>query len=485
MEPNLQNLFSCILDIREFDVLYRSRVMIDADIRVSFWYKVTFKEQFIHKLEIIEQMNDRPDFVIMAFDIECSKAPLKFPDAKVDEVMMISYVVNGDGFLITNREFVSEDIDDFEYTPNEAFRTNITVYNEPDEKSVLIKFLEHIKEVKPFIITTFNGDRFDFPFIETRMLRHGINMEREVGIANRGEEYSGNYIIHMDCFPWVERDSYLPQGSHGLKAVTKAKLHYDPIEVDPEEMVDFARDKPDVLCQYSVSDAVATYYLYMKHIHDFIFALCTIIPFGPDDVLRRGSGTLCENLLMAEAFVKQIIFPNKVASDNEKFYNGHFLESETYIGGRVECMHNGVYRSDLETEFNIDPKAYDELIQGAADVVKFFVTQETGKTVEEVTNFDQITSQIVEKLSKFAFAEKNKIVTKPLIYHVDVAAMYPNIILTNRLQPVSIVNEKMYHLFNLAVLDVYTTTKTTTAKDGWTGNGREIIIHLTEVNMSA
>ncbi len=30
----------------------------------------------------------------------------------------------------------------------------------------------------------------------------------------------------------------------------------------------------------------------------------------------------------------------------------------------------------------------------------------------------------------------------PLIYHIDVAAMYPNIILTNRLQPVAIVDDK-------------------------------------------
>ena len=35
------------------------------------------------------------------------------------------------------------------------------------------------------------------------------------------------------------------------------------------------------------------------------------------------------------------------------------------------------------------------------------------------------------------------LVTTPLIYHVDVGAMYPNIILTNRLQPTSIVNEQI------------------------------------------
>jgi len=82
------------------------------------------------------------------------------------------------------------------------------------------------------------------------------------------------------------------------QAVTRAKLGYDPLELDPEDMVKFAATKPQVLASYSVSDAVATYYLYMKYVHPFIFALCTIIPMCPDDVLRKGSGTLCEQLLM-------------------------------------------------------------------------------------------------------------------------------------------------------------------------------------------
>ena len=43
-------------------------------------------------------------------------------------------------------------------------------------------------------------------------------------------------------------------------------------------------ESPQVLANYSVSDAVATYYLYMKYVHPFIFALCTIIPLEPDEV---------------------------------------------------------------------------------------------------------------------------------------------------------------------------------------------------------
>lgn len=83
-----------------------------------------------------------------------------------------------------------------------------------------------------------------------------------------------------------------------MQAVTKAKLGYDPVEVDPEDMVPLAQTQPQAMASYSVSDAVATYYLYMTYIHPFIFSLATIIPLPPDDVLRKGSGTLCEHLLM-------------------------------------------------------------------------------------------------------------------------------------------------------------------------------------------
>ena len=47
------------------------------------------------------------------------------------------------------------------------------------------------------------------------------------------------------------------------QAVTKAKLGYDPVEVDPEEMMQMAREQPQRMASYSVSDAVSTYYLYM------------------------------------------------------------------------------------------------------------------------------------------------------------------------------------------------------------------------------
>lgn len=56
-------------------------------------------------------------------------------------------------------------------------------------------------------------------------------------------------VLHWSrivCSRWVKRDSYLPQGSHNLKAVAKAKLRYDPVEIDPEDMCRLASEQPQV-----------------------------------------------------------------------------------------------------------------------------------------------------------------------------------------------------------------------------------------------
>lgn len=50
--------------------------------------------------------------------------------------------------------------------------------------------------------------------------------------------------------------------------------------------------------------------------------------------------------------------PNKHLSASETMYKGHLLESETYIGGKVEALESGVFRSDLATTFRVKPTAY-------------------------------------------------------------------------------------------------------------------------------
>uniref|UniRef100_J3LD65 DNA polymerase epsilon catalytic subunit n=1 Tax=Oryza brachyantha TaxID=4533 RepID=J3LD65_ORYBR len=438
-----QDYINCIIDLREYDVPYHVRFAIDKDVRCGQWYDVSVSSSdvLLHRREDLLQ---RAEVHVCAFDIETTKLPLKFPDAEYDTVMMISYMIDGQGYLIINREVtecVGEDIEDLEYTPKPEFEGQFRVKNVANELDLLKAWFSHMQEVKPGIYVTYNGDFFDWPFLEKRAAHHGIKMNEEIGFQcdNNQGECRAKFSCHLDCFAWVKRDSYLPQGSHGLKAVTKAKLGYDPLEVNPEDMVRFAMEQPQTMASYSVSDAVATYYLYMTYVHPFIFSLATIIPMSPDEVLRKGSGTLCEMLLMVQAFKANIICPNKHQADMEKFFNNRLLESETYIGGHVECLETGVFRSDLPTKFQLEPAAYEQLIVNLDRDLQYAISVEGKLDIDSVTNYDEVKDAIKQKLVSLRDHPTRE--ERPLIYHLDVAAMYPNIILTNRLQPPSIVTD--------------------------------------------
>ncbi|GIY31242.1 DNA polymerase epsilon catalytic subunit A [Caerostris extrusa] len=206
------------------------------------------------EITLCEELLQPAEITVLAYDIETTKLPLKFPDSSFDQIMMISYMIDG----------------------------NFTVFNEENEEKLIQKFFDHILEVKPLVFVTYNGDNFDFKFVEARAAVYELNMLKEIGFsANRDGFYLSRPSAHLDCLHWVKRDSYLPVGSHNLKAVAKAKLRYDPVELDPEDMCRMASEQPQILASYSVSDAVATYYLYMKYVHPFIFCVMYNYSNGP------------------------------------------------------------------------------------------------------------------------------------------------------------------------------------------------------------
>ena len=75
-----------------------------------------------------------------------------------------------------------------------------------------------MRRARPGVYVTYNGDFFDWPFVEARAAKHGLDMAERIGFSKGDKpECLAKAAVHMDCMHWVNRDSYLPQGSRGLK----------------------------------------------------------------------------------------------------------------------------------------------------------------------------------------------------------------------------------------------------------------------------
>ena len=62
-----------------------------------------------------------------------------------------------------------------------------------------------------------------------------------------------------------------------------------------------------------------------------------------------------------EAYHAHIIMPNRHEDPHGVTYDGHLLSSETYVGGHVEALEAGVFRSDIPTDFRIEPGAVQKV----------------------------------------------------------------------------------------------------------------------------
>ena len=102
---------------------------------------------------------------------------------------------------------------------------------------------------------------------------------------------------------------------------------------------------------------------------------------------------------------------------------------------------NLAFLDDLPVAFDLDSKAFEKFIENVDRDLEFHArTEGKGASRADVTNFDDIRSQLISALE--ALRDNPKRTEAPRIYHLDVSAMYPNIILTNRLQPTAIVDRE-------------------------------------------
>lgn len=66
------------------------------------------------------------------------------------------------------------------------------------QEELLRTWFDHVQVLKPGIYVTYNGDFFDWPFLERRAAHHGFNMKNVCLFII--ENFRGSFSLAGECF---------------------------------------------------------------------------------------------------------------------------------------------------------------------------------------------------------------------------------------------------------------------------------------------
>lgn len=310
--------------------------------------------------KLIRRITGKKDAVVslrtLAFDIETYN-PKGMPRPEKDEVIMISYELGEGG---ERKVITSKKID-----------RDFVVYCK-DEREMIKKFLQVIKENDIEVILGYNSTAFDLPYLKARADANGLEFAigrdgssfrvRRQGIRDVAE-ITGR--IHVDLYPLVRFMGFI-----GAFKVSKYTLEnaYEELTGKKKLMVQKLEiwkmwDDPALagqLADYSRFDSLATMEI-GKILLPLEIEMGRLTRLPLFDVSNATAGQLVESLLMHKSREHRAIIPNKpddaLAQERELGpIKGAFvkLPQPGIYEGMVVFDFRGLYPSII-TSHNIDP----------------------------------------------------------------------------------------------------------------------------------
>ncbi len=317
-----------------------------------------------------------------AFDIETYN-PKIMSRPGIDPILAISYA---EGRLGRSNDINNNDINNNNNTNNTTYKKVFTwkksaqdfVETCESEADMLNKFLQTISERDIDILVSYNGDNYDFKYLQERAkilkFKMPLNFGKFDGVEKKLKfEKSGISVAayidglpHIDLFPVARQLFSLPKydlnnvyfeifGKKGKEDLDKSKIY----EIwDDAEKSELCKQNLNKFFKYSLKDSEITLEIALSLLPLYI-ELSHITGMPLQKTTRMGSGMRVEHLLMSKSYKKNLLIPNKRSIS----HNG---EEESYAGGFVlepeKGLHDNIIVFDFRSLYpsiiishNIDP----------------------------------------------------------------------------------------------------------------------------------
>ena len=311
--------------------------------------------------EIIEEHPSELPYNLVALDIETYN-PKTVPNPVSDPAIMIGWADSGGKGIFSFQKKI-RDVD-------------IEILD--SEKLMLERLGDFLKEKKADLISTYNGDQFDLPYLRDRA--KALKAEMYLGRDRSAPRSKSlglrslttlNGRIHFDVFPVVSFLNFI--GAYKLPRLTLEVVYREilggtKMDVKKEQIWQIwdSNDpqKLKYLAEYCENDAVAAYRL-ASHVLPLEIELSRLTGMTLFDTSRSTPGQLVEMLLMREAFRSSEIILSKPKYEEVQKRSANPVE-----GAFVKLPNPGVYENIAVLDFrslypsiiishNIDPSTYN------------------------------------------------------------------------------------------------------------------------------
>lgn len=312
-------------DVFEADVLFKYRFMVDNKIVGMQWVEAecrpeqktvksklpTYRAESVKPVENVENA----DLRYLAFDIECVPTDTKKPiDSKKDPIVMISLAFSPafrgkESLVLVAKPCAGENVKGF-----------------PGEKEMLEEFLNVIDSYDPDVLTGYNINSFDLPYIVERLGQNKMRatlsrcdkdiFSRTYGIT---QEFTITGRIVADPYQILKRDPWIKLHHYDLNSVAKHFLGEEKHAVSYGEMPSMwngSREQLSKFIEYARKDAdLSLKLLIKKGMLDKFFELSKISGLLLQDTFG-GQTRRIETMLLHEFKKRDFVMPQATSSND-------------------------------------------------------------------------------------------------------------------------------------------------------------------------
>ncbi|MEM0359727.1 MAG: DNA-directed DNA polymerase [Candidatus Diapherotrites archaeon] len=328
-----------VLHKREYDIPFSKRYLIDKGLEPLCEYEIEFDEKNMELKSIKKKSDSTPALRIGAFDFETDSAG-NFSDPKKNPILLASYVDSEEQVVFSEKKIEKEYV--------------VLVKN---EKELLEKLIEKINSKNLDIITTYNGDNFDFPYLLERAKQLGV----KTGIGADGSEpkavkkgleqaFAVKGVQHVDAYQVLRvlsRFGIVNLIKFDLESVDKALFGEEKEKITAEQIVEIWHTGKGLerLAEYNRRDSEVTYRIVKEFLPVFV-EIGKLVHQTLFDVTRSGASQLVEALLIREAFTQNVLVPNKPSEQEARM-----RIMQTYKGGFVREPEKGLHENLAVLDF--------------------------------------------------------------------------------------------------------------------------------------